>query len=96
MNEPVSLSSFGIFTNECSSYCKEKDGLELWLSLVNNCYVSSSTNRMLLETKYKLNSSLFVGLVCSIVSLLCFMMSYNMFRYIYFISHKINQIHHTK
>ncbi len=89
MNEPVPLSSFGIFTNECAElYCKDKDGLELWLSLVNDCFYNDNnddnnsindnniTNRMLLQTNSRLHSSMVVAMTCSLVALVCFVLSY--------------------
>ncbi len=85
MNEPIPLSSFGIFTNECSQlFCKDKDGLELWLSFVNECNNNSSyNNQMLIQNNYKLHSPLFVGLVCSLIGILCFQISYVFFRCIH-------------
>ncbi len=90
MNEPVPLSSFGVFTNECAQlYCKDKDGLNLWLSLINECYINYETDketeneyynqnnkRMLLENNDVLYSSLSVCIICSFVGILCFMISY--------------------
>ncbi len=91
MNEPIPLSSFGIFTNECSQlFCKDKDGLELWLSFVNEC--NYNIRPMLLQNNYKLHSPLFVGLVCSLIALFCFQISYVFFRCIHIYKHNLTKL----
>jgi hypothetical protein len=78
MNEPVPLSSFGEFTNKCAElFCDDKDGLELWLSLVNDCKASNLTSLTSLnidnESVYFVDFALFVGFVCAFISLIILM-----------------------
>jgi hypothetical protein len=96
-NEPIPMSSFGTFTNECASnFCKDKDGFNLWFTLLNDCFYHSNDsvevdeNRML--TNYTLHSPLFTALVCSGVGFVCFMMSYIITKR--FCCKMVKKIHH--
>jgi hypothetical protein len=80
-NEPITMSSFGMFTNECAfKFCKDKDGLNLWLSFINDCFYESSeplaSKSRILLVNTRLNTPLFSAFICSSVGLVCFMMSY--------------------
>lgn len=85
MNEPTPDSVFGTITNQCSIlFCKDKDGLELWLNLVNECYDNSIfyKRRILLDLLENDDhliiyyNALYVGIICSLVSFICFTMTY--------------------
>lgn len=93
MNEPTPDSVFGTFTNQCSIlYCKDKDGLELWLNLVNECYDNLDRRRILLvvDEKNIYYSALYVGVICSLVSLVCFTLTYVMTKRFYNSKNKYN------
>jgi hypothetical protein len=80
-NEPVPLSSFGIFTNGCAVlFCKDKDGFNLWLTLINECFYniqqSIQFENNIKTINEKLHSPLIVGLICSFVGFVCFIISY--------------------
>ncbi len=76
MNEPVPLSYFGNYVDNCSNqFCKDKDGLELWLSLVNECSYGYNENN-LISLQSSNNSPLFCGIVSSLFGLLCFMIGF--------------------
>ena len=60
-NEPVEDSQLGLFSNSCAeSFCVDKDGLELWLSL-------SQKSNPIIETE--LWSPIHVANICSIIAL---------------------------
>ena len=70
-NEPVEMSEFGMITNLCSNYCREKDGLELWLELVNECNHDSITTLFItVNNEYK------YGVLCSMIALLMYLIGY--------------------
>ncbi len=80
-NEPIAMSFFGTFTNDCASkFCKDKDGINLWLTLVNDCFYDSydpvASNSRMLMVNTRLHTPLFSAFICSSVGFVCFMMSY--------------------
>jgi hypothetical protein len=89
-NEPISMSYFGSFTNDCSSFCKDKDGLSLWLTFVNDCK-SNIGNNMLIERNIRLYSPLMVASICAFVALVCFMISYNITKSFSMVVNDINR-----
>lgn len=81
MNEPVPMSAFGAFTNECSYlFCRDKDGLNLWLTIVNECSKETTyTGSIFTEIPFNASiSPLYVAFICASVAYLCFTMTYNL------------------
>jgi hypothetical protein len=75
VNEPISMSFLGLFANDCANkFCNDKDGLELWLSLIQE----SSNNSIMMNEKYNrfIFSPLYTGIVCASVGYLSFIMTY--------------------
>lgn len=75
MNEPVPDSVFGTMVNNCAdTFCRDKDGLELWLNLVNECF----TTTIMMNEKYNkfIFYPLYTSIFCSSVGYLSFIMSY--------------------
>jgi hypothetical protein len=70
LNEPIALTDFGVYVNECSKFCKDKDGLELWLNLVTEC----KTNFMMLNNEiYPTYFNEYdVGIIVSMFALMMF------------------------
>lgn len=75
MNEPVPMSSFGMITNQCSQqFCRDKDGLELWLSLLKDCFVNTA---LMIETEEKiLFSPYYTAFICASTAYLFFVFGY--------------------
>lgn len=79
MNEPVPISDFGIFVNACANlYCKDKDGLELWLTMADK----GSSEYLTMIEKYQNNtfSPYYTAFICASVAYLFFMFGYVLIR----------------
>lgn len=86
-NEPIADNELGLTAKDCAlQYCTEKDGMSLWLSLVNQCvsnpnpYFRQKTHKE--EIVQEVNSNeiiltpFIVGSVCASMSLVSFLLGY--------------------
>ncbi len=92
-NEPIADNELGLTAKDCAlQYCTEKDGMSLWLSLVNQCvsnpnpYFRQKTTRENYEevdvkTDEFIITPLVSGSVCAAMSLISFMLGYSYYRY---------------
>jgi hypothetical protein len=91
-NEPIADNELGLTAKDCAlQYCTEKDGMSLWLSLVNQCvsnpnpYFRQKTTRENYEEVVKTDefiiTPLISGSVCAAMSLISFMLGYSYYRY---------------
>ncbi len=56
-NEPIADNELGLTAKDCAlQYCQEKDGMALWLSLVNECVDSPNPYFMEITKDNKLNN----------------------------------------
>jgi hypothetical protein len=88
MNEPIKMSVFGMITNQCSElFCKDKDGLELWLNIANECFYDNKIHMNFIQNinqNINMNHSpLFVGIICSLIYLISFFTTYFIVKYNY-------------
>ena len=70
------MTELGLVANECANYCNDKDGLELWLSLVEVCNQVTLNTFNTQITMDALNTPLYSGIVCAICSLVFFTIGY--------------------
>jgi hypothetical protein len=71
MNEPVPMSFFGMFVNQCAEqFCRDKSGLELWLNMMNEYPLLT-----MFEIK-DIHSPYYTGFICASTAYLFFMFGY--------------------
>ncbi len=86
-NEPIADNELGLTAKDCAlQYCTEKDGMSLWLSLVNQCvsnpnpYFRQKTTRESYEevvnTDEYIITPMISGSLCVVMGLVSFMLGY--------------------
>ncbi len=84
-NEPIADNELGLTAKDCAKqYCEDKDGMGLWLTLVDECVDSPNpyfinTNKLVYENNVQqMNkiSKLVSGLLCAISSLIGLVIGY--------------------
>jgi hypothetical protein len=91
-NEPIADNQLGMTAKDCAlQYCEDKDGMALWLSLVQECnakkanpyftQIPEEKNECELQEKKK--SMVFTpqqsGMICGMMSLIGFLMGYSFY-----------------
>lgn len=86
-NEPIADNELGLTAKDCAlQYCSEKDGMSLWLSLVNQCvsnpnpYFRQKTHKEEVVEEVNPNelviTPFIAGSVCATMSLISLMLGY--------------------
>ncbi len=82
-NEPIADNELGLTAKDCAKqYCEDKDGMGLWMSLVNECV--ESPNPYFMEKIHNLNkinfnygtSPIVAGSVCAMIGVIGLIFGY--------------------
>ena len=82
-NEPIADNELGLTAKDCAlQYCEEKDGMSLWLTMVNECVDSPNPYFMTKNINSNLNNQIYgvspiiAGSICAMLGVVGLLFGY--------------------